>query len=204
MYYVFEGDHRVETWAKVQGEMPNFLELEPEWHWWSDDPLPVPFPETTFLLPNGRLRDRYKTGSIFDLYSERLAELLHGAGVKCEYFQVNILRGNQQKHSSRKYYAFHLMETLAAIDYAKSELTESMISHLDPDDPSLNDILRIQLTEEFLRTPRPLVRDVSRPYTLLLHQSLKDLLTQKRITGCKYIPYQNYRDVSDSDIFQEG
>jgi len=196
MYYVFKADDKA-SWAEVQGEMPNFLELGKKWHWWSDAPLPISFPETTFRILDDILLDRYKTGSIFDLYSKRLIKLLHNSDVRCEYFQVNVVASNKQKRIYLQYYAFHLMETLAAIDYEKSELIDSQIfGKFDH-----KDIIRMELIEKLIKTQRPLVRDAERPSLLLMHQSLKDMLTAEGIIGCKYIPYQNYRDMSISDIF---
>ena len=129
MYYLFEAEIAGEndlTYADAVGEVPNFLDIRKEWSWWSDIPLPVPFSKTTFSIDESIYQDAYQTGSIFDLHSEKLADLIRASGTKCEYFPVEMVSRKSGKNIPSKYFAFHLMVTYSAIDYARSTLIEDV------------------------------------------------------------------------------
>ena len=212
MYYIFSPQLQFIdelNYAKAVSKMPNFLELGKEWSWWSESPLPVSFPQTTFSVDERIYQDAYKTGSIFDLHSEKLASLIQASGTKCEYFPIEMVSHESGQKISTKYFAFHLMETYNAIDYAKSTLHEI-------DDPVPDFILRgrlrtgsathgknivsLVLTEEILSSKNQLFRDGERLRLVFVHEALKQKFDAAGIQGCKYTLYVDFHDITFSEI----
>ena len=215
MYYLFEAEIAGQndlTYAEVVGEMPNFLSISKEWTWWSDLPLPVPFPITTFSVDEGIYQDAYKTGSTFDLHSEKLADLVRASGAKGEYFPVEMVSRKSGKAIPRKYFAFHLMKTYNVIDYARSTLIEDVEPVPDfilkararKNNPLfLKRIAALELTEEILSPPNPIFRDSERPSLIFVHEALKQQFDLAGIKGCRLTDYKDFRDLTVSDCFEK-
>ena len=215
MYYVFKAEIAGQNdlmYAEVVGEMPNFLDIRKEWSWWSDIPLPVPFPKTIFSVDENIYQDAYQTGSIFDLHSEKLADLIRASGTKCEYFPVEMVYRQSGKTIPSKYYAFHLMETYGAIEYARSTLIEDVESVPDfilkerrrRGNPRLmKHLVALELSEEVLSRQRPMFRDNERPRLVFVYEALKQKFEISGIKGCKYTHYKDFRDVTVSDLFEK-
>jgi len=215
MYYVFEPEIAGQndlTYAEVIGEMPNFLSISKEWTWWSDLPLPVPFPKTTFSIDESIAQDAYKTGSIFDLHSERLADLIRASGIRCEYFPIEMVSRQSGKTIPSKYFAFHLMETYDAIDYARSTL----IDDLEPvpefilkeltkrgNPRFMKRIVAVELAEEILSHQHPMLRDSERPRLVFVHEALQQQFDLASIKGCRLTHYKDFRDLTVSDLFEK-
>ena len=212
MYYVFSPQIQFIdelNYASAVGKMPNFLELGKEWSWRSDSHLPVPFPKTIFSVDETIYQDAYKTGSIFDLHSEKLATLIRASFIKCEYFPINMVSSKSGKEIPTKYFVFHLMETYNAIDYAKSTLQE--IADPVPDfilkgrlrtgsATHGKNIVSLVLTEEILSSKNQLFRDSERPRLVFVHEALKQKFDEAGIQGCKYTPYIDFHDTTFSEI----
>jgi hypothetical protein len=215
MYYVFEAEIAGEndlTYADAVGEMPNFLSIAKEWSWWSHFPLPVPFPKTTFSIDENIYQDAYQTGSIFDLHSEKLADLIRASGTRCEYFPVEMVSRKSSKAIPSKYFAFHLMETYSAIDYARSTLIEDaepvpkfiLKARASRGNPRFwKRIVTLELTEEVLSRQRPMFRDKEIPRRVFVHEALKQRFDLSGIKGCEYTHYKDFRDLTVSDLFEK-
>jgi hypothetical protein len=197
MYYIFEAEISGKNeliQAEVLGKMPNFLSIEKDWTWWSDAPLPVPFPDTTFSIDENIYQDAYWTGSIFDLHSEKLATLIQASGARCEYFPVKMVPRKSDRDIASNYFAFHLMEIYSVIDYAKSTLVEDTEVFLE------KRIVALELFQDILSRQYPLLRDKERPHLVFVHEELKKKLDVAGIKGCKFTHYKDFRDITLSDI----
>ena len=195
MYYIFEAEISGENelmQAEILGEMPNFLSIKKDWTWWSDAPLPVPFPNTTFSIDENIYQDAYCTGSIFDLHSEKLATLIQASGTRCEYFPVKMVSRKSDKYIASNYFAFHLMETYSVIDYTKSTLIEESFFG--------KKIVALELFRDILSRQNPLFRDKERPRLVFVHEALKKKFDMAGIKGCKFTHYKDFRDITLSDI----
>jgi hypothetical protein len=212
MYYVFKVEIAGQNdlkYAELVGEMPNFLSIANEWSF--DTPLSVPFPKTTFSVDESIYQDAYQTGSIFDLHSEKLADLIRASGTRCEYFPAQMVSRKSGEKISSKYFAFHLMETYNAIDYTKSILIEDvepvpefiLKTRIKKGNPRFwKRIISLELTEEILSRQRPMFRDKERPRLVIVHEALKQRFDLSGIKGCRYSHYKDFRDLTVSDIFE--
>jgi len=173
MYFVFES--AIIPWrnsllyATIQGGRPDFPEYEP--HWYLAQPLIKPLPPLTFAIhARAPKLDNYPTGTIMDLYSIRLINLLHESEVKFETFPVTIIDRKTKEVLPLHYELFHLLEMYPAIE---KQLPRGLI-----------------LTEACLRSKRLLFRAKEQMNLVLIHQDLKEKLEEAGIIGCHYTPVQ--------------
>lgn len=183
MYFVFKAE--VRGWrnqplqAKLQGDLPSYHP-----HWWDCQPVQPRLPQLTFAINSkAPLPDNFFTGMLLELYSDTLIRPLREAEVPFETFPASVIdQKTRQLISSVSYQIFHLLELHPGLDQQQSEV----------DDEEL-EINKLVLTETCLQTKRPLFRLKELPELVLIHQDLKAVLEEEKITGCHYIPVNEFR-----------
>ena len=164
--------------AKIEGSPPK---TQP--HWWDCVPLTSPLQPITFTMKqNVPLLDNLFTGTIFDLYSVELVETLSEAGIRFETFTAKIVNDTAREALGTEYKVFHLLEKHLAVDYELSDI-----------DDSIGETRKLVLTNECLQLKRPFFRIEGIEEIVLIHQELKVLLESRGITGCNYIPVNEYQ-----------
>lgn len=181
-YYVFKPDTIVWRdkllYAHILGGRPSFPEYDG--YWWGCTPLLKPLPHLKFTVNASAPKlDNYNTGTEFDLYTERLISAIHDANVHFESFPVTIVDQKTKQPLPERYQIFHLLQ-----DYPAFDEQQTKVSRLG--------VERIVLTEEFLTSQKLLVRVKQKPNIVLIHSRLKDKLELMGITGCEYIPVDEY------------
>jgi hypothetical protein len=181
MYFVFEttlqGSRKDIVLAKIQEHPPK---TQP--HWWDCVMLTAPLPLITFEVTTTPLPDILFTGSIFDLYSSRVIEILSKAGVLFEFFPAHIVNQFKQTVPNAEYRIFHLLEKYPGIDLSLSNI----------DDESM-EIRRLVIADEYLQVKKLFFRVKGLEEIVLIHQELKELFDAHGITGCSYTPLNEYR-----------
>ncbi len=185
MYFVF--DSAITVWndktvqAKIIGSCPPPEELE---KWWTNKPF-TQIPDFAFSIDlDAPLLDNYFTGIGVDLYSSRLIEILRQAKVLFESFPAMITNLYTNASASVSYQTFHLLEIQGGVHMEKSEI-----------DKESGGIRHLVLTQDCLNRSTPLFRLEEYPNLVLLHTSLKDILDKQGITGCLYIPTDDFQNV---------
>ncbi len=184
MYYIFRTE--INSWHKsiIQAwpyeDIPYNL-IKP--HWWFARPLIAPLPQLKFVLnPNAPFPDNFFTGSDLDLYSSRFIKLLGDNEIKFETFPAAMIDWKSGKELSVKYELFHLLEMHTAFN-----LNLSVIEN------NGSVIKKLVLTEECLKSGKLLFRSREKKSFILIHQNLKTILEHSNITGCTYIPVDEYQ-----------
>jgi hypothetical protein len=144
--------------------------------------LTAPLPLITFEVTTTPLPDILFTGSIFDLYSSRVIEILSKAGVLFEFFPAHIVNQFKQTVPNAEYRIFHLLEKYPGIDLSLSNI----------DDESM-EIRRLVIADEYLQVKKLFFRVKGLEEIVLIHQELKELFDAHGITGCSYTPLNEYR-----------
>ena len=182
MYFVFKS--ALQVWqndiiqAKIEGHPPK---SQP--HWWDCVPLTSPLPLITFTIKqNMPLIDNLFTGTIFELYSVNLVEILSEAGIHFETFPVKVVDDSTKGALGIQYRIFHLLEKYPGLDYDLSDI-----------DDSATEIRKLVLRSECLKLKKLFFRVEGIEEIVLIHQELKGLLESRSITGCNYIPVNEYR-----------
>ncbi len=131
-------------------------------HWWEAKPLLPPPPHLMFAInPKAPLLDNYFTGMLFDLYSERLIEILRDAGIRFETFPATVIDNRTLETMPVKYQVFHLLQSCSR---------QTIRTMPDP--------------EKRL----PMWRDAKWMDMVFIHENLKAVLDKEKITGCRYDP----------------
>lgn len=181
MYFVFEPT--IQAWrkdiilAKIHGTPPT---TQP--HWWDCVTLTAPLPLITFEVTTMPLPDILFTGSIFDLYSSRVIDILSKTGVLFELFPAHIINQSKKTAPKAEYKIFHLLEKHPGIDLSLSNI----------DDESM-EIKRLVVADEYMRTRKLFFRVKGLEEIILIHKELKELFDSHGITGCSYTPLNEYR-----------
>jgi hypothetical protein len=181
MYFVFNAI--LESWqgalvqAKIVGKPPQTTP-----HWWDCVPLNEPLPLLSFTTrQNAPMFDNYFTGTIFDIYSDKLISILRQSRVTFELFPVSMLDNLTDSPLETKYNIFHILESFSGLDRKLSDIDDDNV-----------EIRRIVLTEECLRLRKPFFR-LNELSLLLIHEELKATLEANQITGCSYTPLEEYQ-----------
>jgi len=181
MYFVFRS--ALQEWendvnqAKLEGSP---ITTQP--HLWDSLPLTTQLPLITFTTrQNALMLDNYFTGTIFDLYSTDLINLLSQAGIRFEQFPALVIDRTTRKPSQKEYKIFHLLEKYSGLD---KDLTEI---HDDT-----KEIIKLVLTDQCLQSGKPLFRLAESRNIVLIHLELKQSLELHNISGCRYIPLSEY------------
>lgn len=181
MYFVFEptlqGSRKDISLAKLQGIPPK---THP--HWWDCEMLTTPLPLINFEVNTTPLPDIVFTGSIFDLYSSRVIEILSRAGVLFESFPAHLVNQFKQTVPNAEYRIFHLLEKHPGIDFSLSNI----------DDESM-EIRRLVVAEERMQIKKLFFRAEGLEEIVLIHEELRELFNAHEITGCSYTPLNEYR-----------
>jgi hypothetical protein len=157
-------------YAPIVGDVP---EVSP--HWWDATPLQTVLPTLRFAFNNkAPLPDNVDSGTIFDLYSERMIALLSEFGIRFETFPALIINRKTNAVLSDTHRIFHLLEKYPAFDHKKSFVNKPMVS--------------LQCMQE----PRYLFRDTKHSDLVVIHQELRAVFEEKKITGCHYRPVEDY------------
>ena len=126
--------------------------------------------------------DNYNTGTVFDLYSPRLVNILKETGIQFETFPAQIIDRKTKKPLDVEYEIFHLLEMAKGIDEEKSDF----------DTESPYDIRHLVMADENIYHGRMLFRDQKFIQLVLMHEQLKQQLEQVGISGCTYTPIEEY------------
>lgn len=162
--------------AEIQGDVP---ETHP--HWWDGVPLTTPPPPLIFAVSaKGPMLDNYFTGNRFDLYSERLITLLREAGVQFETFPATLVDRKTKEPLPVVYAVFHLLEIHPGLN----------VHHATQGPPIVD---RAELNaEKYKHHMRPFFRAQESPDLVLVHETLKLHFDTVGITGCNYIPVEEF------------
>lgn len=190
MYYIFKTQmvqwQGVNLQAEMQSDLP--LEWRRQHDWWASVSLKGLVPTLTFSIHSEAPRiDNYFTGNQFSLYSERLISILHQTGVQYETFPVSIIDQETREAIEHKYRLFHLLEIDPAIDTGKSIIEESPFSTR-----GATEILKLVLTDTFMRQGKALTRIKERRNLTVIHEDVKNLLDEAKITGCSFMPVEDF------------
>jgi len=152
----------------------------PSPHWWKGMPI-FNLPVMNFVLGSGLPSfDNLFTGTIFDIYSLRLIKILQSYDIKFETFDVNVIYSAQQTKVENEYKIFHLLENHPGLD-------------LNESDVDAREIRKLVLTKECQQLRRPLFRLSERISLVLIHSDLKNALEENNISGCQYIPIEDFQ-----------
>lgn len=150
-------------------------------HWWEGIPLVEPLPLLKYKINNhAPLLDTYSTGTIFDLYSQRLIAILKQENIYFEVFPAVLIESKSDKNIEDIYSMFHLLDVMPAIDMKESDI-------------SPGNIKKIVLTRECIESKRLLFRAKERRNIVLIHEELKGRLDSVGITGFSYTPIGDYQ-----------
>jgi hypothetical protein len=182
MYYVFTP--ALHSWeneimqAKIQGNIPEYRP-----HYWDCKPLVEPLPSLTFAINRSApLLDNYFTGTEFELFSNRLVKYLQEAGVHFESFSTTIIDRNTKREIPVDYKVFHLLELHSGLDEKHSDIRNNQM-----------EVRKLVLTEECLQNKRPFFRLKGMENLVLIYEDLKSFFDNLGITGCEYIPVDEYK-----------
>jgi hypothetical protein len=129
LYFLFKSDlvswHNQTLIAKPQEDALDYQEqiTSSQYHWWFDGPTPVRPSTLTFdVNTEAPLLDNYFTGTILDLYSSKLTELLAEAGVRFETFPAVVVDGRNGRVLDVEYQVFHLLEWYPAVSNKENKV----------------------------------------------------------------------------------
>lgn len=181
MYYVFSSTLHALNNLIIQAKLETSLpQITP--HWWEAMALNTPLPLMTFTVKQeSSLPDNLFTGTVFDLYSKRLTKVLRNLGINFETFPVVIV-GPSGEELKVNYNIFHLLEKHPCLDLERSEI----------DDEAL-EVRKLMLNEKILLSEKLMFRIEELSQIVLVHHKLKNELDAKKITGCSYIPINEYQ-----------
>jgi hypothetical protein len=129
--------------------------------------------------------DNYADSHGFDLFSERLIELVKQFNVKFELFPVIFVDNNDCLVASPKYYTFHSLEgVIDAIDEVQSNLKT------DPNDRTYLSIQKLVLDYDSFEH-RPLFT-CNKAGLQLMRDDLKQAIKAKNITGFQFLKPEKY------------
>ena len=184
MYYVFETElnywrnHLVQ--AAYQGNILDFKQS-----WWLNEPFAQPVPPLTFTVSAKAPKpDNLFVGTAFSLYSLKLINIIKQWQINFESFPVTIVDKKTKTPIVSSYQAFHLLEVHSAIDPNRSVVI---------DNGSIRIIEKLTLSQEAVLAAKPLFRTKEYFKLVLIHEKLKANLDQNGITGCTYIPLDEYQ-----------
>jgi len=180
MYFVFQSQMRNWGGGLLQAVVQSSPQFEP--HWWLAQPFTLAPSSLTFTLnAKAPKPDNYFTGTLsIELYSIKLINLLIKAGVKNELLPAKIIDRKSKENLPLEYKAFHLLEIYPGWDRNQSIVDEKLR------------VTKLVLTEECLTNKRPFFR-IEKLFLILIHEDLKKTLDNAGITGCVYIPVEDYR-----------
>jgi hypothetical protein len=139
-------------------------------HWWECVPLPHATSRFIFEInPKAPHLDNYFTGTIMDLYAERLIDLLGQSDIAFETFPAILLDKKTDEILPLKYQVFHLLDSYSIKGLRARDEEGKVISVLAPK-------RMFRLTEY-----RNLV---------IVHQEVKDTLEAAQMTGCNFRPFK--------------
>ncbi len=187
MYFVFRAE--LKSWHNktlLARSEPLLRDCEP--HWWLAEPLTKKPQRFKFLIDgSGPKFDNYNCGSGIDMYSQRMLDILEQHGVNSESIPSDVFDLKSRVQLDLNYSAFHLLEKHESIDLKNSELV------FDTEDAEfIIEIKKLELKQEILDMQRPLLRIAEFYCFVLIHQSLKSSLETSGITGCQFIPVNEF------------
>lgn len=182
MYFVLQPDIRSWRNRVVQAELVGERPLVRP-HWWEGLPLIAPLPPTVWAVrPKAPTPDNFFTGCEFDLYSERLVEIIQQAGIAFEAFPASLVDHKTGAALPLAYRVFHMLELHPALDARRSIVSERGFE-------------RLVLTEAAQRSGAPLFRVEDFEHLILIRDDFKARWDAAGITGCRYTPIDQYRDM---------
>jgi hypothetical protein len=159
--------------AKIISKIPPTLP-----HWWKALPQTKSLPLIEFEVKDEwNLPDNLFTGTIFDLYSNKLINIINNSKVQFEIFSTKIK--NHRKENDYK--IFHLLEKYSCINRELSDIDYHTLK-----------IRKLVLKESFLRRDKKMFRIRTLEHIVLISDDLKNKLQENKITGCEYIPLENF------------
>jgi hypothetical protein len=139
-------------------------------HWWLCKPLTSALPRMKFRIDtSATLPDNYWTGSIFDLYSQRLVETLRDVGIYFETFPTDIVDAATGQIVPVDYQIFHLLDMYPV----------SMIRAKDES----GKVVSVKVPKLMFRLEKYIER-------VVVHEELKRMLDENGITGFEYRPFK--------------
>ena len=181
MYYVFrhtfQAVKRERDVGRVENRPSTFLP-----NMWSGKPLEFEFPLLRFSVPSDtKMADNHVTNTSFDLYSERLINLLQTHDVKLEAFPVVMVDSKSGDVLNLKYYIFHLLQSADVFDRKLSDITSG------------GRVKRLVVSDTFASSGTLMARDSYLSDLTVVHQNLKQVLDDADVTGCSYTPVEQFR-----------
>ncbi len=181
MYFIFDTELRYWHGQLVQA-LPIEKNLNFRPHLWSETPILRPLPLLTFTLNTKAPKpDNIFVGVTLSLYSERLVTVLKQAGVSFEAFPCTLIDRKTKETLPLNYHVVHLLDVHEGVDAQKSDI-----------DQEHRIIRKLVLTEDCIKSERSFFRLKDRANLVLIHQSLKSEFERIGITGCCYIPIDEY------------
>lgn len=182
MFYVFKPNitywrgHLIQ--ASFQGQI---LDFQPSW--WLDKPFNKPIPPLTFTVSSAAPKPDYLfVGTAFNLVSLRMVNLISKTNVKCEAFATEIYDRKTHELLPLEYYALHLLELFPVLDKNRS-IYDDNSSYIE----------KLVLTKSGIEVVPPLFRVKEYLSLVLISESLKSAFDSEGITGCSYIPVEEYQ-----------
>jgi hypothetical protein len=206
MYYVFEAD--IVTWRnrRVFADILTpiqYTDYSPP-DWWDATPLIKSIPTLQFAVnPKAPLLDNYNIG-YYQLYSQRLIDLLQAVDVRFELFAASLVDIKTQAIISDRYAIFHLLEIYSAVDKTlsdtgKKDLIDDILQK-EIDDLEGQELFaeyigvrKLVVSNDRMIHPKPLFRVAEHKNLVFIHESLKVVLDAEGITGCRYTPVGEYQ-----------
>lgn len=193
MFYIFTSQiiqwHNVTLQAEIQNYQPLYDQLQRAW--WYGESFPTKPDRFVFeISEKAPLLDNFWTGTVFNLYSTKLISILGSSNISFETFPTSLLRKKTKKPIDKKYEVFRLLEISDAID---EQRTHYQI--VNSKSITLKNIKRLYLTNEFTNKPKPITRILNHAYLTIVSEEIKALIEENRISGCAFIPIDQYTEV---------
>lgn len=147
------------------------------------------FPLLTFLISDiSFFPDYLNTWTNYILLSKRMTDILKELQVYFELHKVKLIdnKGNELDHP---YSLFNLLEIQDAIDKERSIIDDKNIK-----------IIKIVIKDSIIALAKPMFRFIDHPGFIAVHHNLVNTLKSNQITGCEYIPMDQFQVGTEFDM----
>jgi len=187
-YYRWKSEIRARGSGILQAVLEPFA---PDWSridLWSCSPLRRQIPLLRFRYPaTAPMPDLIFSSSGWEPYSSRLRSLLRSAGATFEEFPCQLLERSTGRILSGDYAVVHFYECHECLDWVESGYDAQIGADAKPYPSS---ITRLVLTAACLERAYPIFRLTEARNVVLVHDSVRALLTQHRVRGVRYLPLE--------------
>jgi hypothetical protein len=194
MYYFFSA--KLVYWKDEVVEALVMNEPPPEYvkNWWYGEKLSLEPYEFSFSIDDqALLLDNYRTASIFDLYSEKLISILSKATIKHELFPVKLFSKVNGASLNLDHKVFRLTEINDCLDENQSTFKVLPLGRRQ-----IKALQQPYFKDAFLKSGKLLTRIAGHEKVVIIHEDLKKLLEDEKISGCKF----SERRLDESTLFE--